>query len=72
MSAKDAIALLRVGLQEERRALGLIDKVTYEADSGDAEAQKLTAVQQAMAIIDRIAKERPTTKPEDGKVIDME
>jgi hypothetical protein len=44
MSTKDAIGLLRVGLQEERRALGLIDKVTYETTSDESQAQKLNAV----------------------------
>jgi len=58
LTVREAMELLRLGLQEERRALGLIESVTYAIPATDPDVSKLSAIQQAMAVIDQIAKER--------------
>jgi hypothetical protein len=55
LTVKEAVELLKLGLQEERRALGLVESVTYQVPANEKDAQKLGAVQRAMAIIDRLA-----------------
>ena len=58
LTAREAIELLRLGLTEERKALGLIDTVTYAVPQGSVTEGKHEAVKKAMALLDQLAQRR--------------
>lgn len=72
LSVKEAVELLRLGMQEERKALGLVDTVVYikppETDTGSHGAED--AVRVAMAIISSLAS--PGEPRDIGEIIDSD
>jgi hypothetical protein len=62
MEVKDAIALLRLGLENERKALGIPDNVRFEMPKDVGGEQ--TAVTEAMDLIRRIKEKRKAIEGE--------
>jgi hypothetical protein len=62
LDVKDAIALLRLGLENERKALGIPDNVRFEMPK-DAGGEQ-TAVVEAMDLIRRIKEKRKAIEGE--------
>ena len=66
LTTKDAIALLSLGLQQERRAMGIADEVSIESMQEQAERnqeQHLIAVKKAKEILGRLQARLARTEP---------
>jgi hypothetical protein len=68
LSAKDAIALLRLGLEQERKAMGIPEVVNIQTIK-DASEKKLKAIQRAMAIIDSLKPDVEVEEVEEGETM---
>ena len=63
LTVKEAIALARLGFQEERKALGIADVITRQpvyAYSDEQKAAELSAIRQAQEIIRSLRLKRPS------------